>query len=46
MMTGTGPLEHGVLDFVRFRPRTGEREPIASDERSAPGDLEHGHLGR
>ncbi len=36
MMTGTGPLEHGVLDFVRFHPRTGEREPIGSDERARP----------
>jgi tetratricopeptide (TPR) repeat protein len=36
MMTGTGPLEHGVLDFVRFRPRTGEREPIGSAERARP----------
>ena len=35
-MTGTGPLEHGVLDFVRFRPRTGEREPIGSAERARP----------
>src|SRR5690349_20563693 len=26
-MTGVSPLEHGILDFTRFHPRTGEREP-------------------
>jgi tetratricopeptide (TPR) repeat protein len=36
MMTGTGPIEHGVLDFVRFHPKTGEREPIGSEERARP----------
>ena len=36
MMTGTGPIEHGVLDFVRFQPGTGEREPIGSEERTRP----------
>jgi tetratricopeptide (TPR) repeat protein len=35
MMTGRGPLEHGILDFTRFNPRTGAREPITSDERRA-----------
>jgi tetratricopeptide (TPR) repeat protein len=33
MMTGTSPLQHRILDFTRFNPQTGEREPITSDER-------------
>jgi Flp pilus assembly protein TadD len=33
MMTGTSPLRHRILDFTRFNPRTGAREPITSDER-------------
>jgi Flp pilus assembly protein TadD len=33
MMTGTSPLQHRILDFTRFHPVTGEREPITSDER-------------
>jgi len=36
MMTGTGPLEHGILDFTRFNPFTHEKEPITSDERLKP----------
>jgi len=36
MMTGVSPLEHGILDFSRFRPGSGVREPITSDERRAP----------
>lgn len=36
MMTGVSPLEHGVLDFTRFHPRTGEREPITREERRVP----------
>ena len=36
MMTGRGPLEHRILDFVRFNPSTGRREPIGSDERRVP----------
>lgn len=36
MMTGVSPLEHRILDFTRFSPATGEREPITSDERRAP----------
>jgi Flp pilus assembly protein TadD len=36
MMTGVSPLEHGILDFTRFQPRTGLREPITSDERRVP----------
>jgi Flp pilus assembly protein TadD len=36
MMTGVSPLEHGILDFTRFDPRTGNREPITSDERRVP----------
>src|SRR5205807_7837341 len=31
MMTGTGPLDHGILDFTRFNPYTHEKEPITSD---------------
>ena len=33
MMTGTSPLRHRILDFMRFNPVTGAREPITSDER-------------
>ena len=33
MMTGVSPLRHRVLDFTRFDPQTGAREPITSDER-------------
>jgi Flp pilus assembly protein TadD len=33
MMTGVSPLQHRILDFTRFNPRTGAREPVTSDER-------------
>ncbi|MDQ1349236.1 MAG: hypothetical protein QG573_2614 [Acidobacteriota bacterium] len=36
MMTGRSPLEHRILDFVRFNPSTGRREPITNDERRVP----------
>lgn len=36
MMTGTSPLEHEILDFTRFHPSTGRKEPITSDERKMP----------
>jgi tetratricopeptide (TPR) repeat protein len=36
MMTGVSPLVHGILDFTRFNPRTGEREPITRAERRVP----------
>ncbi|MEO8274983.1 MAG: alkaline phosphatase family protein [Thermoanaerobaculia bacterium] len=36
MLTGVSPLEHRILDFSRFAPGTGTREPIGSDERRAP----------
>ncbi len=36
MMTGKSPLEHRILDFTRFNPATGAREPITSDERAVP----------
>jgi hypothetical protein len=36
MMTGVSPLEHQVLDFTRFNPVTGSKEPITSTERKAP----------
>lgn len=34
--TGVGPLDHRILDFTRFSPTTGAREPIGSDERQVP----------
>ncbi|HEX7830083.1 MAG TPA: alkaline phosphatase family protein, partial [Thermoanaerobaculia bacterium] len=36
MMTGASPLEHEILDFTRFHPTTGQKEPITSDERKLP----------
>ncbi len=36
MMTGRGPLEHGILDFTRFNPQSHDKEPITSDERAVP----------
>jgi Flp pilus assembly protein TadD len=33
MVTGVSPLQHRILDFTRFNPKTGVREPITSDER-------------
>ena len=36
MMTGVSPLEHRVLDFTRFDPASGAREPIGSCERRVP----------
>lgn len=36
MMTGVSPLAHGVLDFTRFSPETGRREPITTAERQVP----------
>lgn len=33
MVTGLSPLRHRILDFTRFHPVTGDREPITSDER-------------
>lgn len=36
MMTGVSPLEHGILDFTRFNPKSGRKEPITSDERKEP----------
>ena len=36
MMTGRGPLDHGVLDFTRFDPASRIREPIGSAERRVP----------
>ena len=44
MLTGVSPLEHRILDFLRVNPVSGKREPITSDERQAPADLEHGDL--
>jgi tetratricopeptide (TPR) repeat protein len=35
MMTGTSPLEHGILDFVQF-DGSGRKEPITSSERRTP----------
>ncbi|MET0552332.1 MAG: alkaline phosphatase family protein [Vicinamibacteria bacterium] len=31
--TGVSPLRHRILDFTRFNPVTGQREPITSDDR-------------
>lgn len=36
MMTGRSPLEHEILDFTRFHPASGQKEPITSDERKVP----------
>lgn len=36
MMTGASPLEHGILDFTRYHPHSGAKEPITSDERQVP----------
>lgn len=36
MVTGVSPLEHRILDFTRFAPASGRKEPITSDERRAP----------
>jgi len=36
MMTGLSPLDHTILDFTRFNPATGIKEPITSDERREP----------
>jgi Flp pilus assembly protein TadD/predicted AlkP superfamily pyrophosphatase or phosphodiesterase len=36
MMTGVSPLEHGVLDFAQFDPKTGVKEPITSSLRRVP----------
>lgn len=36
MMTGVGPLEHGILDFAQFDPATGAKEPITSSVRRVP----------
>jgi len=36
MMTGTSPLEHRILDFVRVNPQNGRTEPIPSSERARP----------
>jgi tetratricopeptide (TPR) repeat protein len=36
MMTGVGPLEHGILDYARIDPESGKEEPITSAERRVP----------
>jgi len=36
MLTGVSPVEHGILDFSRFAPGSGLREPIGSEDRRAP----------
>jgi Tfp pilus assembly protein PilF/predicted AlkP superfamily pyrophosphatase or phosphodiesterase len=36
MMTGVSPIEHGILDFVQYDPKTGAKEPITSSLRRAP----------
>src|SRR4051812_49625430 len=42
MMTGTSPLDHGILDFTRRNPETGALEPITSGERRGPAVLSLG----
>jgi tetratricopeptide (TPR) repeat protein len=45
--TGVSPLQHRILDFTRFHPATGAREPITSDERRAKAVWEMaGEAGR
>lgn len=45
--TGRSPLEHRILDFTRFDPATGQREPITSDERRVKAVWEMaGDMGR
>jgi Flp pilus assembly protein TadD len=36
MMTGTSPIDHGILDFLQVNPSTGQKEPITSIERRVP----------
>jgi tetratricopeptide (TPR) repeat protein len=36
MMTGVSPLEHQILDFTRYNPASGNKEPITSYERKRP----------
>ncbi|MGE0453064.1 MAG: alkaline phosphatase family protein [Vicinamibacteria bacterium] len=36
MLTGMSPVDHGILDFTRFNPGTGAKEPITSEERRVP----------
>lgn len=36
MLTGVSPVQHGILDFSRFSPDSGLREPIGSADRRAP----------
>lgn len=36
MMTGRSPLDHQILDFTRFHPTTGVKEPITADMRRVP----------
>ena len=36
IVTGTSPLVHGVLDFTRYNPVSGVKEPITSTERRVP----------
>lgn len=36
MVTGVSPLEHGILDFSRFRLSDGSKEPISAAERRVP----------
>jgi tetratricopeptide (TPR) repeat protein len=45
MMTGVGPLEHGVLDFTRLDPRTGAEVPITREERRVPAVWNMADLG-
>ena len=46
MMTGTSPLEHGILDFVQFDPADGTEGTDHEQRAPDAGDLEHGDGGR
>src|SRR5688500_12070779 len=45
MMTGTTALQHRILDFVRFEPASGRKEPITSEERKVPAIWNMASLG-
>ena len=46
MMTGTSPLEHGILDFVQFDPASGSEGTDHQQRAAGAGDLEHGDRRR
>lgn len=46
MMTGRSPLDHQILDFTRFHPETGQKEPITGSERKVPAIWNMAAYGR